>query len=79
MQPWQQMFIWVGLPGIVISLLILTIREPARREYLRTGVATAAAPVWDDACASCSPLARVHRAVPGAVVAGDLAYGIWLL
>ena len=45
-QPWQQMFIWVGLPGIVISLLILTIREPARREYLRTGVATAAAPVW---------------------------------
>ena len=45
-QPWQQMFIWVGLPGILIALLVLTIREPARREYLRTGVATAAAPVW---------------------------------
>lgn len=45
-EPWQQMFIWVGLPGILVALLILTIREPVRREYLRTGVATAAAPVW---------------------------------
>lgn len=45
-EPWQQMFIWVGLPGILIAALVLTIREPARREYLRTGVVTAAAPVW---------------------------------
>jgi len=45
-EPWQQMFIWVGLPGILIALLIITIREPVRREYLRTGVATAASPVW---------------------------------
>ena len=45
-EPWQQMFIWVGLPGILIALLILTIREPVRREYLRTGKVAAAAPVW---------------------------------
>ncbi len=45
-QPWQQMFIWVGLPGIVIALLLLTIREPVRREFLRTGVRAKATPVW---------------------------------
>ena len=30
-EPWQQVFILVGLPGLLVSLLILTIREPARR------------------------------------------------
>ncbi len=45
-QPWQQMFIWVGLPGFLIALLILTIREPVRREFLRTGRKPVAAPVW---------------------------------
>ncbi len=40
------MFIWVGLPGILLALLILTIREPVRREWLRTGVAPTATPVW---------------------------------
>jgi MFS family permease len=46
-QPWQQMFIWVGLPGIVIALLLLTIREPVRREFLRTGTVQRASPVWE--------------------------------
>lgn len=45
-EPWQQMFIWVGLPGILIALLITTIREPVRREFLRTGKPPQAAPVW---------------------------------
>ncbi|MCP5327190.1 MAG: MFS transporter [Steroidobacteraceae bacterium] len=45
-EPWQQMFIWVGLPGLLIALLILTIREPVRREFLRTGKLPEAAPVW---------------------------------
>ena len=31
--PWQYMFILVGLPGFLVALLILTIREPARRVY----------------------------------------------
>lgn len=46
-QPWQQMFIWVGLPGVVIALLLLTIREPVRREFLRTGQVQRASPVWE--------------------------------
>ena len=30
-EPWQQVFVLVGLPGLLVSLLVLTIREPARR------------------------------------------------
>jgi len=45
-EPWQQMFIWVGLPGLLMSLLILTVREPQRREFLRTGIRPRAAPIW---------------------------------
>jgi MFS family permease len=30
-RPWQSAFVTVGLPGFVIALLFLTIREPARR------------------------------------------------
>lgn len=31
--PWQYMFILVGLPGFLVALMILTIREPSRRVY----------------------------------------------
>jgi len=31
-RPWQQVFVAVGLPGIIIALLTATVREPARRE-----------------------------------------------
>jgi len=31
-RPWQQVFVFVGLPGIVIALLVATIREPVRHE-----------------------------------------------
>ena len=34
LEPWQQMFFIVGIPGIVVALLLLTIREPIRRETL---------------------------------------------
>ncbi len=30
--PWQLVFVTVGMPGILIALLIMTIREPERRE-----------------------------------------------
>ena len=46
-EPWQKMFFFVGLPGFLVALLILTIREPARREFLRTGVKAKAAPIWE--------------------------------
>ncbi|NIJ08542.1 MFS family permease [Sphingomonas vulcanisoli] len=30
-EPWQQVFVAVGLPGLLIALVVLTLREPARR------------------------------------------------
>lgn len=33
--PWQMVFIVVGLPGAIIALLLLTIREPERRELAK--------------------------------------------
>ncbi len=46
LEPWQQMFIYVGLPGLMIAALILTIREPVRRESLNPAVRIAAASTW---------------------------------
>jgi MFS family permease len=34
--PWQVVFFYVGLPGLAIALLMLTVREPARRGLLQT-------------------------------------------
>ena len=33
---WQKLFLLIGLPGLVISLLMLTIKEPARKDVMRT-------------------------------------------
>ena len=35
--PWQKLFLMIGIPGIAISLLILTIKEPARRDLFDSG------------------------------------------
>ena len=37
MKPWQLVFLSVGLPGVIVALLLLTIREPARREVAVAG------------------------------------------
>ncbi|WP_353269446.1 MFS transporter, partial [Gemmatimonas sp.] len=37
--PWQTVFFWVGLPGLVVALLALTIREP-RNEIRRVASST---------------------------------------
>lgn len=44
-EPWQLMFIYVGLPGLLIALLVLTIREPVRREFVATGIKPIASPI----------------------------------
>ncbi|HWP02431.1 MAG TPA: MFS transporter [Gemmatimonadaceae bacterium] len=31
LRPWQRVFVVVGVPGLVLALLMLTVREPARR------------------------------------------------
>jgi len=38
-QPWQAVFFIVGLPGVLVALLMLTVREPARRGKLAGHVA----------------------------------------
>lgn len=37
--PWQLLFLYIGLPGIAIALLMLTVKEPARKEALTKGPA----------------------------------------
>lgn len=37
---WQAMFLYAGLPGLVIALLVLTIAEPARQDVQRQAGAT---------------------------------------
>ena len=39
-RPWQAVFIIVGLPGLLLSLVMLTVREPVRRD-VKQGVSTA--------------------------------------
>jgi MFS family permease len=34
--PWQLLFFYIGLPGIVIALLMLTVKEPTRKDTLNT-------------------------------------------
>jgi MFS family permease len=45
-EPWQQVFFYVGAPGLLIGLLLLTVREPARREFLESGKKPEASPLW---------------------------------
>jgi MFS family permease len=45
---WQMLFIYIGLPGLIIALLLLTIKEPARRD---AGQYVATRPVLKDALA----------------------------
>lgn len=33
--PWQMIFLYVGLPGLIVALLLLTIKEPARTGTLQ--------------------------------------------
>jgi len=39
LRPWQLVFLLVGLPGLVVALLMFTVREPRRRDRVRIGVA----------------------------------------
>ncbi len=46
LEPWQQMFFIVGLPGALVAVLLTTIREPVRRESLGVVRALAPATFW---------------------------------
>jgi MFS family permease len=34
MRPWQMVFLFVGLPGLIVALLMATVREPARKDRM---------------------------------------------
>ena len=38
---WQKLFLFIGLPGILIAILMITIREPQRKNKLKIGGADA--------------------------------------
>jgi MFS family permease len=42
-RPWQLIFLAVGLPGLLATALLLTVREPVRRGIQKTGLANSAA------------------------------------
>lgn len=35
LQPWQMVFVAVGIPGVLVALLVATIREPKRRDLAK--------------------------------------------
>ncbi|NIJ35636.1 MFS family permease [Sphingopyxis panaciterrae] len=41
---WRMIFVWVGAPGLLICLLMLTVREPVRRDVRRLQAAMSSAP-----------------------------------
>ncbi len=37
LKPWQLTFIYVGAPGVLVALLMMTVREPERRSTVKAG------------------------------------------
>ena len=48
---WRTGFIWAGAPGLLLALLLLALREPARGASDEPGAATAPKPTWRDTAA----------------------------
>ena len=44
LKPWQMTFILVGLPGVLVALLLLSVKEPHRRGRLMAGAAKGTRP-----------------------------------
>lgn len=62
MRPWQMALMMVGLPGLVVALLVCTVREPARQERSRSG----AGPSFGEVFA----YLRQHRVLYGTLMVG---------
>ncbi len=73
-KPWQAVFACVGLPGLVVALLILTIREPMRRSEARAKAA--GAPSFGDAFRFIRDEWRLYLMLIGTIaLVGALAIG----
>lgn len=66
LEPWQFVFLAAGLPGIVVGLMVFSIREPARRDRLDPS---------DDAASSAKFFAylRAHRSAYAPLLVGMIA------
>ena len=73
MDAWRLIFVWVAAPGILVALLMLTVREPLRR-------GRAAAAMMPDASAAGAPGLVAHiggqRAALGALFGGMSLIGL---
>ena len=74
--PWRLVLLLIGLPGLVWSLLILAIREPARQAEAIASVADVAAPASVSRFAAWARAAPVYAVVATASLV-DNAVGAW--
>ncbi len=69
MEAWRLIFLWVGAPGLLLCLLLFTVREPLRRGRAAAVASGAPAP-------GLIAHLRAHRAAFGALFAGMSLIGI---
>jgi len=70
-RPWQRVFVVVGLPGLLIAALMLTIREPARGQSVAQGDRARAYPIL-----RVLAYFRAHRRTYGAHGLGFAAFSL---
>lgn len=69
---WRMIFVWVGAPGLLICLLMLTVREPFRRDVGRVEAAMPSAPATPGLLAHL----KRQRAALGALFLGMSLIGL---
>ncbi len=75
-KPWQAVFVCVALPGLVVALLMLTIREPVRREDRRHEVVAGAKVSFGEAFTYLMQNWRLYLMLIGTIsLVGALAIG----
>jgi MFS family permease len=83
--PWQTVFFWVGLPGLLLALLALTIHEPRAAPPTMTSVRAEGAEADEATFADVMRYVRGHARTIGALSFGfaasasvNYAIGFWL-
>lgn len=73
MEPWQVVFLWVGAPGLLVALLMMTVREP-----VRTGLAPDAVAGKVMSLSEVATYIKERRGAYGFLFAGYAFHGlIW--
>ncbi len=74
--PWQLTFVLVGLPGLLVALLLLSVREPVRRGFLTTPGGGQAADLQPTSLGAAFSFMRSHWRSFAALMAGNSAITI---